>query len=242
MRVLRRGTGASEGTGGASLEEVRVRRGGASLPVLAPVGAEIVGRTSFTVLGHPSRGSEGEKALQDSGGDIGKATDLLRERGLAAAAKRTDRAQAEGIIGSYLHQQSGRPVIGVMVDLACETDFVAKTEGFAETANDIAMHIAAARPGWVDRDDVPEEIVEKERSLIAAQARNEGKPDHIVEKIVDGRINSFYKENVLYDQVFVRSEKFDGTVGEMVKQLAASLGENISVARFERLQVGETAE
>ena len=185
---------------------------------------------------------DAKKALQDAGGSIEKAKDLLRERGLAAAAKRTDRAQAQGIIGSYLHQQSGRPVIGVMVDLACETDFVAKTEGFAEAANDIAMHIAASRPGWVDREDVPDDVVDKERSLIAAQARNEGKPDHIVDKIVDGRINSFYKENVLYDQVFVRSEKFDGTVGEMVKQLAASLGENISVARFERLQVGETAE
>jgi elongation factor Ts len=185
---------------------------------------------------------DAKKALQDSGGDIEKAKDLLRERGLAAAAKRTDRAQSHGIVGSYLHQQAGRPVIGVLVDLACETDFVAKTEGFAEAANDIAMHIAAAQPGWIAREDVPEEVVEKERSLIAAQARNEGKPDHIVEKIVDGRINAFYKENVLYDQVFVRSEKFDGTIGDMVSQLAASLGENISVARFERLQVGETAE
>lgn len=185
---------------------------------------------------------DAKKALQDTGGDIEKAKDLLRERGLAAAAKRTDRAQSQGIIGSYMHQQSGRPVIGVMVDLACETDFVAKTDGFAEAANDIAMHIAAARPSWVERDEVPEDVLEKERSLIAAQARNEGKPDHIVEKIVDGRINSFFKENVLYDQAFVRTEKFDGTVGEMVKQLAASLGENISIARFERLQVGETAE
>jgi elongation factor Ts len=185
---------------------------------------------------------DAKKALQDTGGDIEKAKDLLRERGLAAAAKRTDRAQSQGIIGSYLHQQSGRPVIGVMVDLACETDFVAKTDGFAEAANDIAMHIAAARPSWVDRDEVPEDVLEKERSLIAAQARNEGKPDHIVDKIVDGRINSFFKEHVLYDQVFVRAEKFEGTVGEMVKQLAASLGENISIARFERLQVGETTE
>ena len=119
---------------------------------------------------------DAKKALQDSGGDIEKAKDLLRERGLAAAAKRTDRAQSQGIIGSYLHQQAGRPVIGVMVDLACETDFVAKTDGFAEAANDIAMHIAAARPGWTDRDEVPADILEKERSLIAAQARNEGSP------------------------------------------------------------------
>ena len=185
---------------------------------------------------------DAKKALQDSGGDLEKAKDLLRERGLAAAAKRTDRAQSQGIIGSYLHQQAGRPVIGVLVDLACETDFVAKTEGFAEAADDIAMHIAAARPGWIQRDDVPTEIVDKERELIAAQARNEGKPDHIIEKIVEGRINSFYQDNVLYDQQFVRTEKFDGSIGDMVKQLASSLGENISVNRFERIQVGESAE
>lgn len=185
---------------------------------------------------------DAKKALQDAGGDLEQAKDLLRERGLAAAAKRTDRAQSQGIIGSYLHNQAGRPVIGVMVDLACETDFVAKTEGFADAANDIAMHIAAASPNWIDQSEVPEDVLEKERSLIAAQARNEGKPDHIVEKIVDGRINSFYKEHVLTDQQFVRSERFDGTVGDMVKQLASSLGENISIARFERVQVGGTAE
>lgn len=185
---------------------------------------------------------DAKRALQDTDGDIEKAKDLLRERGLASAAKRSERTQTQGIIGSYLHMQSGRPVIGVMVELACETDFVAKTEGFQEAANDIAMHIAAARPGWVASEEVPAEIVDKEKELIAAQARNEGKPDNIVERIVDGRINSFYKENVLNDQVFVRTEKFDGTVGDMVKGLAASLGENISVNRFERIQVGESTE
>ena len=185
---------------------------------------------------------DAKRALQDADGDVDKAKDLLRERGLAAASKRAERTQTEGIIGSYLHMQSGRPVIGVLVELACETDFVAKTEGFQEAANDIAMHIAAARPGWVDRESVPDEIIDKEKELIAAQARNEGKPDHIIERIVDGRINSFYKENVLNDQVFVRTEKFDGTIGDMVKGLAASLGENISVNRFERVQVGESAE
>jgi len=185
---------------------------------------------------------DAKRALQDADGDLEKAKDLLRERGLAAASKRSARSQTEGIIGSYLHQQSGRPIIGVMVELACETDFVAKTAGFQEAANDIAMHVAAAQPGWVSREEVPTDVLEKERELIAAQARNEGKPDNIVERIVDGRINSFYKENVLNDQVFVRSEKYDGTVGDMVKELASSLGENISVNRFERLQVGEEAE
>ena len=185
---------------------------------------------------------DAKRALQDADGDVEKAKDLLRERGLAAASKRSGRTQTEGIIGSYLHTQAGRPVIGVMVELACETDFVAKTDGFKEAADDIAMHIAAARPGWVDRESVPADVIEKERELIAAQARNEGKPDNIIERIVAGRINSFYKENVLIDQVFVRTEKYDGTVGDMVKELAASLGENISVNRFERLQVGESAE
>lgn len=185
---------------------------------------------------------DAKRALQDSDGNIEKAADLLRERGLAAASKRAARAQSEGIIGSYLHQQSGRPVIGVLVELACETDFVAKTDGFQEAANDIAMHVAASQPGWVSRDEVPEDIVEKERELIAAQARNEGKPDNIVERIVEGRIGSFYKENVLNDQIFVRSDKFDGTVGDMVKGMASSLGENISIKRFSRLQVGEGAE
>ena len=185
---------------------------------------------------------DAKRALQDADGDVEKAKDLLRERGLAAASKRSERTQTEGIIGSYLHMQSGRPVIGVLVELACETDFVAKTEGFQEAANDIAMHVAAARPTWVDREDVPADVLDKEKELIAAQARNEGKPDNIIERIVDGRINSFFKDNVLNDQVFVRTEKFDGTIGEMVKGLAASLGENISVNRFERVQVGESAE
>ena len=185
---------------------------------------------------------DAKRALQDADGDLENAKDLLRERGLAAASKRSARSQTQGIIGSYLHHQSGRPVIGVMVELACETDFVAKTAGFQDAANDIAMHVAAAQPGWVNRESVPADILDKERQLIAAQARNEGKPDNIVDKIVDGRINSFYKENVLNDQVFVRTEKYDGTVGDMVKELASSLGENISVNRFERLQVGEAAE
>lgn len=185
---------------------------------------------------------DAKRALQDTDGDIERAKDLLRERGLAAAAKRGEREQREGAIGSYLHMQAGRPVIGVLVELAAETDFVAKSDGFQTAANDIAMHIAAARPGWVEREDVPEPILTKERELFAAQARNEGKPEHIIDKIVEGKLTAFYKDNVLYDQQFVKTEQFDGTVGEMVKQLAASMGENISVARFARVQVGESAD
>lgn len=182
---------------------------------------------------------DAKRALEETGGDTAKASDLLREKGLAAAAKRTDRAQTEGAIGSYLHSQAGRPVIGVLVALASETDFVAKSEDFQDMANDLAMHVAAAQPRWVNVEDVPPEIVQKERDLIGAAARNEGKPDNIVDKIVDGRINSFYQDNVLMEQTFVRSDKFEGTVGDMVKQMAAKMGENISISNFARLAVGE---
>ncbi len=182
---------------------------------------------------------DAKRALEEAGGDMARAAEILREKGLADARKRAGRTQGEGAIGSYLHMQSGRPVIGVLVELACETDFVAKGEEFQRTANDIAMHVAAARPRWVRREEVPEAVLAKERELIAAQARHEGKPDHIVEKIVAGRIGSFFEDHVLYEQRYVRTEQFDGTVGEMVQQLAARLGENIGVTRFARLQVGE---
>jgi len=182
---------------------------------------------------------DAKRALTETGGDAERAKDLLREQGLADAAKRTGRAQTEGAIGSYLHRQAGRPVLGVLVELASETDFVAKSDEFQAIANDIAMHIAAARPQWITRDDVPDDAIENEKRLIAAQAVNEGKPEHIVERIVEGRLNSFFSDNVLYDQVYVKSEDFEGTVGELVKQLAAKMGENISIAKMARVAVGE---
>lgn len=185
---------------------------------------------------------DAKRALEEAGGDSERAADILREKGIAAAAKRSTRAQTDGAVGSYLHRQSGRPVIGVLVELAAETDFVAKSEEFQKAADDIAMHVAASRPRWVTREEVPEDVIAKERELIEAQARNEGKPDHIIERIVDGRIGSFYKDNVLYDQEYVRPEQFEGTVGEMVQQMAATMGENISVGRFARIQVGEGVE
>ena len=161
-----------------------------------------------------------KKALEATDGDKDKAADYLREKGIAKAAKRADREQGQGVVGVYMHTQAGRPVIGVLIGLASETDFVAKSPDFIAAANDIAMHAAAAKPLWLRREDVPEVDVAKEMELIAAEARNEGKPDNIIEKIVDGRINSFYKDNVLLDQVFVRSDRFEGTVGEMVQELA----------------------
>jgi len=182
---------------------------------------------------------DAKRALIEANGDADRAKEILREQGLADAAKRTDRAQTEGAIGSYLHSQAGRPVIGVMVALGSETDFVAKNDEFQQTANDIAMHAAAARPTWLSRDDVPDSAVSKEKELIAAEARNEGKPDDIVGRIVEGRIDAFYKENVLLDQVFVRSDRFEGTVGELVQKLAAKMGENISISKVARVEIGE---
>jgi elongation factor Ts len=185
---------------------------------------------------------DAKRALEESGGDLTRAAEILREKGLASAKKRSERATEQGTIGHYLHYQADRPVIGVLVELSSETDFVAKSGGFQSAARDIAMHVAAARPRWVKRDEVPEAILAKERELIAAQARNEGKPDKVVTKIVDGRINSFYEDYVLYDQVFVNPEKFEGTVGQMVESLVATMGENISVRRFARVGVGEVVE
>ena len=181
---------------------------------------------------------DAKRALEATGGDQAKAADLLREKGIAKAARRADREQGEGVVGVYMHTQAGRPVIGVLVGLASETDFVAKTSDFISAANDIAMHAAAAKPSWVRRDDVPQDVVTKEMDLIAAEARNEGKPDDIIERIVDGRLNSFYKENVLEDQVFVRSERFEGTVGEMVQELAVRMGENISISAMAMVEIG----
>jgi len=182
---------------------------------------------------------DAKKALSATDGAMDKAADYLREKGIAAAAKRSDRDQGEGAVGVYMHNQAGRPVLGVLVALASETDFVAKSDEFKAIANDIAMHAAAAGPRWINREDVPEADVQKEKELIAAQARNEGKPDDIIEKIVEGRINSFYKDYVLLDQVFVRTERYEGTVGDMVRELAVKMGENISVASMARVSIGE---
>ena len=182
---------------------------------------------------------DAKRALEGAAGDFDRAKDILREKGLADSKKRAGRTADQGTIGHYLHLQADRPVLGVMVELASETDFVAKSDHFQQAARDIAMHIAAARPAWVRPDEVPDAVISKERELIAAQARNEGKPDHVIEKIVDGRIRSFYEDTVLYKQKFVNADRFDGTVGEMIEHMVTTLGENISVRRFARIGVGE---
>ncbi len=181
---------------------------------------------------------DAKKALTDADGDMEKAFELLRERGQAKMAKRADREATEGAVGSYIHVQNDRPVLGVLVALASETDFVAKSDEFKEAADDIAMHVSWSDPGWVSRDDVPEEVVARERELIAKQAELEGKPADVIDRIVAGKIESWYTDNVLTDQKFVNAEKFDGTVGDMIAALAAKMGENISFREFARVKVG----
>jgi elongation factor Ts len=184
---------------------------------------------------------DAKRALVETGGDFEKATELLRVRGLAKAAKRAgEREASDGTIGAYIHSQADRPVAGVLVELACETDFVAKNPEFRRVADDIAMHIAWGKPRWIRREDVDQAVLDKEKDLMARQAAEEGKPEHLIPKIVEGRLNSFYQENVLYDQKFVNTERFDGTVADLVNSLAVRMGENISVRRVSRLAVGES--
>lgn len=181
---------------------------------------------------------DAKRALHDADGDFERAFELLREKGLAAAAKREGREANEGAIGSYLHLQNERVVLGTLVELACETDFVAKSPEFAQAANDIAMHVSWGNPTWVRREEVDEAVLDKERDLIEREARAAGKPEQAIPKIVEGRLERFYQDHVLYDQGFVNKEAFDGTVGEMVARLAARMGENVSVRRVCRLKVG----
>lgn len=181
---------------------------------------------------------DAKTALVDAGGDPEKAMELLRERGQAKMAKRSDREATEGSIGSYIHIQNDRPVIGALVELTCETDFVAKSSEFRQAADDIAMHISWADPRWITRDQVDADTLAKERDLIARQVDKEDKPPEVIGRIVDGKMEAWYAENVLYDQSFVNTEKFEGTVADLIASLAARMGEKISVRRVSRLAVG----
>lgn len=178
-----------------------------------------------------------KKALGETNGDLEKAIDFLREKGLAAAAKRAGKVAAEGVIEAYIH---GGGRIGVMLELNCETDFVAKTDGFKMLAKDIAMQVAAANPGYVRREEVPAEIVEHEREVLRAQAINEGKPANIAEKMVAGRVEKFYKETCLMEQPFIKDP--DKTITQLITESIAKIGENISIRRFTRYQLGEGIE
>ena len=178
-----------------------------------------------------------KKALAEAGGDIDKAVDVLRKSGIAAAAKRAGRAAAEGAVGSYIHA-GGK--IGVLVEVNCETDFVARTDDFRNLVRDIAMHIAAAEPRYVAREEVTEEILEHEREIFRDQALASGKPEQVVDRIVTGKMEKFFSESVLLEQPFVKDT--DKTVGQMVTEAVAKMGENIKVRRFSRFRLGEGVE
>lgn len=175
-----------------------------------------------------------KNALAEAGGDAEKAVALLREKGLATAAKKAGRVASEGIVTSYIH---GGGRIGVLVEINSETDFVAKNEMFQEFARDIAMHIAAANPLYVRKEDVPAEVVEKEKEILKAQAINEGKPMNIVEKMIEGRIEKFYKEICLLEQEYVKNP--DMTINQLLTEQIAKIGENINIRRFARFEKGE---
>lgn len=178
---------------------------------------------------------ECKKALSEAGGDMEKAMELLRQRGLAAAQKRTARTACQGLIGSYIHMDR----IGVIVEVNCETDFVARTADFRELVKDIAMHTAAASPLYVSREDVPPEVIEKEKEIYRAQVKD--KPAHVVEKIVEGKLDKYFQEACLLEQVFVKDPEQKQKVKDLVAAKAAKTGENIVVRRFTRYQLGETA-
>ncbi len=178
-----------------------------------------------------------KKALEEANNDITKAAELLREKGLSAAASKAGRIATEGVVESYIHA-GGR--IGVLVEINCETDFVGKTDAFKEFARDIAMHIAAANPRYVRREEVPQEEVEKEKEILKAQALNEGKPEKIIEKMVEGRISKFYEEYCLLEQSFVKDS--DKTIDQLLNEKISTIGENISIRRFARFELGEGLE
>ena len=175
-----------------------------------------------------------KKALEETGGNIDKAVEYLRKTGAAKAEKRSGRTTSEGVIGHYLHH-NGK--IAVLVELNCETDFVARNEEFQQTAKYIAEHIAAAAPIAVDKDAIPADKVEQERRIFTEQVKQSGKPANMIEKIVDGKIEAYYKDVALLHQAWVREPK--KTVGDLVKELSAKTGENIQVRRFVRYQLGE---
>jgi len=179
--------------------------------------------------------SDCRAALVEAGADIDKAIDVLRRKGQAAAQKKAQREATEGLIGHYIHA-GGK--IGVLIEINCESDFVARTEDFQRLCHDVAMHVAALDPRYVRREEVTPQILDHEREIYREQARATGKPEPVIEKIVTGKMEKFYEENCLYEQHFIKDESV--TVGELIAQMVAKLGENISIRRFVRLKVGET--
>ena len=175
-----------------------------------------------------------KKALEESGGDMEKAVELLRKKGIAKAEKRAGRTASQGVVVSYIHHNQQ---VGALVELDCETDFVARTEDFNQLARDIALHVASADPIGVSAEDIPAELLERERRIAEEQVAAEGKPENIRAKIVDGKVKKFVAERTLLDQVFIKDDK--KTVGDLVKEASGKLGEAVTVRRFARFRVGE---
>lgn len=174
-----------------------------------------------------------KKALTEASGNLEKALELLRKKGLAMAAKRSSRTASEGLITSYIHMNK----IGVLLEVNCETDFVAKTDEFQDFVKNVAMHIAAANPAYVRREEIPAEVIEKEKEIYASQVTN--KPPQVVEKILEGKIEKFYSESCLLDQVFVKDEEQKNTISDLLIEIISKLGENIVINRFARFQLGQ---
>jgi elongation factor Ts len=174
-----------------------------------------------------------KRVLADSNGDMEKAIDLLRQKGLATAAKKASRVASQGLVGSYIHMDK----LGVMVEVNCETDFVARTDDFRELVKDIAMHIAAANPAYVSREEVPQAVVEREKEIYRAQVAN--KPPQVVEKILEGKLEKFYGDTCLLEQIFIKDPEGKKKVKDIVTEKIAKIGENIIVRRFARFQLGE---
>ena len=179
---------------------------------------------------------ECKKALEETKGNMEAAIDLLRARGAAKAARRAERETKEGTIGSYVHT-NGK--IGVLVEVQCETDFVARNDAFQQLARDLAMHIAAASPLALDAESIPADVVERERAVYLEQVRNEGKPENMHDKIVEGKLRRFYQDSTLLDQIFVKDPAGKQTVKQLIQEAASKTGENIVVRRFVRYQLGE---
>lgn len=175
-----------------------------------------------------------KRALEEAGGDVEKSVDILREKGLARAAKKAGRVTAEGLVDAYIH---GGGRIGVLIEVNCETDFVAKTDDFKELCRNLAMQVAASKPEYIGREDVPEEVLQHEKEILRTQALNEGRPEKIIDKIVEGRLEKFYQENCLLEQPFIKD--LDRPVKDIIAEKIAHLGENITVRRFTRFQLGQ---
>lgn len=184
---------------------------------------------------------DAKRALSETGGDLEGAIRLLREKGMADAAKKSGRSTSEGIVYAYMHRPTPGypPKLGVLLELRCETDFVAKTEDFEKLAKSIAMHISFADPSWTTRDEVPQSVIDEESAIYAKQAKDSGKPEQVIEKIVGGKLESFYKERVLLDQEWIQDK--DKTIQGLLGEAKASMGENVTIGRFVRIRVGEEA-